>query len=97
MIEKLVEYWYAIPREKEWWFDQIAKVLSGCSTGCFVFFVFWLLSTVASITVVALFVNTRNFNEVLTMGLAWGCPLGLGSAIVGGSLTLSLISRAREA
>ena len=33
---------------------------------------------------------------LLSMGLAWGCPLGLTSALVGGSLVLSLISRYRE-
>lgn len=95
MIEKLLELWYAIPREKEWWFDQIAKVISGCFTGCSVFFLFWLLSTMLTTSITVSFF-ARNFNEGLSMGLAWGCPLGLASAFVGGSLVLSLISRARE-
>ena len=96
MIEKAVEFWYAIPREKEWWFDQIAKVLSGCFTGCSVLFLFWFLSTLLTTSITLGFFG-KNFNEGISMGLAWGCPVGLTTAIVGGSLTLSLISRAREA
>ena len=95
MIDRILEFWYAIPREKEWWFEQIGRILSGCSTGCFTFLAFWFFSTVLT-TVICQAFFARNFNEGMSMGLAWGCPLGLTSALVGGSLVLSLISRYRE-
>lgn len=89
-MQKLVELWYKIPRDREWWLDQLAKVISGCSTGCFTIVFFYSVSVVISIAL-CLFV-AKNAAEALTMGLAWGSTLGMLVVSVFGSAFLAVVS-----
>ncbi len=93
-MERLVELWYKIPREKEWWIDRISELLTGCSTGCFVLVLTYVL-TVAAAVLVSLFVVPNNPGEAFFMGLAWGSSLSIVTGAVGGSAILALWSAFR--
>jgi hypothetical protein len=89
-VQKLVDLWYKIPRNREWWFDQFAKVISGCSTGCFTVLGFYAFSVF--MCMMAAFPFAKNFAEALTMGLAWGSTLGMLVVSVFGSALLAVIA-----
>lgn len=95
-MQKLVDLWYKIPRDREWWLDQFAKVLTGCSTGCGTIVGCYTVSVVLSV-VVCWIVEAKNFTEALTMGLAWGSTLGMLVITVFGSALLSVIAWVRGA
>jgi hypothetical protein len=94
-VQKLIELWNAIPRDKEWWLDQLAMVMNGCAIGCGTIFVCYAVSVVVSICVS--FVFAANSTEALTMGFAWGSTLGLLVTMVLGSALLSVIAWLRGA
>lgn len=93
-MEKLVELWYKIPREREWWIDQISALLSGCATGCFTLTVLYVLTVVGAIGVS--FVTAKDAAEAFTLGLAWGTSLFFLTGSIFGSGFLALYSRYRE-
>ena len=94
-MQKLIELWNAIPREKEWWLDQLAMMMNGCAIGCGTIFVCYALSLAVSIS--ASFGFAKNTMEALTMGFAWGSTLGLLVTLVLGSALLSVIAWLRGA
>ncbi|MEZ4317917.1 MAG: hypothetical protein R3F61_10455 [Myxococcota bacterium] len=94
-MQKIIDLWNKIPRDKEWWLDQFAAIMTGCFTGCFTILICYLLSVAVSI-VACLFV-AKNFNEAFTMGMAWGSTLGMLVVMVFGSAVLSIIARIRGA
>ncbi|MCB9674935.1 MAG: hypothetical protein H6737_07455 [Alphaproteobacteria bacterium] len=94
-MQKIIDLWNKIPRDKEWWLDQFAAIMTGCFTGCATITVCYLLSV--AVSVAACFVVAKNFNEALTMGLAWGSTLGMLVVMVFGSAVLSVISWLRGA
>ena len=89
-MQKLFELWNKIPREKEWWLDQVAKFFTGCATGCFTFILCYVVAIVGSIG--ASIMVADNFNEALWMGLAWGVVTGTLTLFVGGSGGLAVYS-----
>lgn len=92
-MERLLELWYKIPREREWWIDRISAILSGCTTGCFTLVMMYVL-TVAVACAVA-FAVSKDGAEALVLGLAWGTSLWFVTGTVGGSAVLALYSRLR--
>jgi hypothetical protein len=92
-VEKLVELWYKIPREKEWWIDKISALLSGCTTGCLTLVLMYVLTVVVSIAGCA--VVAHDMSDAVVMGLAWGTSLWLASGLVGGSAFLTVYTRLR--
>ena len=95
-MQKIIDLWNKIPRDKEWWLDQFAAVMTGCFTGCSTILVCYLVSVLTSITVCFVAV-AKNFTEALTMGLAWGSTLGMLVVMVFGSAILSVIAWLRGA
>lgn len=94
-MQKIIDLWNKIPRDKEWWLDQFAAVMTGCFTGCGVILTCYLVSVFVSV-VACLFV-AKNFNEALSMGFAWGSSLGMLVVMVFGSALLSVIAWMRGA
>ena len=94
-MERLVELWYKIPRDREWWVDKISALLSGCSTGCFVLATMYGLTLAVSIGLC--FLVARNAAEAMSMGFAWGTSLSIVTGSIGGSAVLALVSRVRGA
>lgn len=92
-MERLLDLWYAIPRDREWWLDQFSALLTGCTTGCFTLVSLYVLTT--GLTTLIAFLVTQRAGESFTMGLAWGTGLWMMVATVLGPGLLALYTRLR--
>lgn len=94
-MQKIFDWVAKIPRKKEWWLEKLVQAVTGCGTGCLTIFACYVASV--TVCVVLSLRVAQNFNEALTMGLAWGSTLGLLTLMVFGSAALSVIAWFRGA